>query len=412
MIGIIVLLIILLFSRNINRDWINPISIFAAVWFVSWGLYLSGLLAYNQVTSLTYIVIVVGVLLFAFGASFGKRIKTSDNEGIQYQLTYKIVIILEIVSILVMLPDAINSIVLLRSGLTFNAIRTNAILGTTVVSNPVISLIRNYIVNPFIILVYPLASYTLFFCDEKKKKVAIMTLAVIICACDVFYHGGRSCILYFLLHLILVPRLFGNRIYISKAVKRRIILGIIVAVAIFYIVSISRGIDDFQKSIVLYVSGCIPLMDNYITGISQTGQYLYGGAFFEGILRLVFTLLDNIGISYPAFVSVIESATNFEQTIAIGNDLRMNAFVSCFTYFFYDGGIFAVIIESFLYGAFSGVAYKNAVLKKDSRSIITYAVIIQSLVFAIVRFQFILPSFIIAIIMVRLLFRSEFIDNE
>lgn len=390
-----------------HREKINPITIMTGTWGVAMLLYCSGIVEYGNISLRTYLVIIVGLTAFSVGALLSKKIRFKYIAA-EYIIDNRIIIALQFLTILLLLPDAINSILLLASGATFEAIRTNTVLGaSSVLSNPVVALIKNYIVNPFTVLVYPLTAYVLVVEKRRKTKFRITVLAIMICLCQVFSQGGRVSLVYLAMHIVIVPRLFGYRMGLSAKTKRRILLGTVVMSVVFYVISISRGISNMQRSLVLYVSGCVPLMDYYLNNLCNTQMFTYGGAFLEGILRLVFTLAENIGIPYPNFVRYVEGLTNFEQTVTIGNDLRMNAFVSCFYYFYLDGGMIMVFLESMIYGFITEMFYKKAKKGKNPKYIVIYALFIQTLVFSLVRFQFILPSYVIAIIMASILFKKK-----
>ena len=144
-----------------HREKINPITIMTGTWGVTMLLYCSGIVEYGNISLRTYLVIIVGLTAFSVGALLSKKIRFKYIAA-EYIIDNRIIIALQFLTILLLLPDAINSILLLASGATFEAIRTNTVLGaSSVLSNPVVALIKNYIVNPFTVLVYPLTAYVL-----------------------------------------------------------------------------------------------------------------------------------------------------------------------------------------------------------------------------------------------------------
>ena len=91
----------------------------------------------------------------------------------------------------------------------------------------------------------------------------------------------------------------------------------------------------------------------------------------------------------------------------------MNAFVTCWYSFFIDGGFFALIIESFLYGAISCGVYKNAIrYSLDVRKIICYAIITNTILFSFIRFQFIQYHYLLSLLMIPFLIKREVIFRE
>lgn len=420
MVFVLIIIIIAMLSAFVYRNYINPAFIMSTMWALITAICLSDIMPYYSISDGTYLVIAIGITAFFFGCLTGANVKFihgtassyAATEAPTYALNYTWVIILQLAAALLMLPEVINTIELLSSGEELSAIRENATQGMSVIDSQILQLIRNYITNPFLVIVYPLTAYS-FFMTKGKTRTTIVALTVVLCAEQILYQGGRVPLVYFIMHFLLMMAMLKKKIHISKKVKRNLLIIAIVAVVAFYYLSISRGIKkgSFAESIILYISGCVPLLDQKLSGITANGVYSYGGAFCLGLLRLVFTLLENIGLPYPAFLSLIEKLTNAEQTVLIGEDTRMNAFVSLFFYFFLDGGYVAVILESFIYGWFAHAMYRNMKQGYNPKYMILYAVVVQSLIFSMVRFQFILPNFIIAILLVQLLFKRKRNEN-
>lgn len=415
-VGIILIcgLVCLYFSR---RNIVHPGFLMSAMWVIILALYEAKLLPFNDISNLTYATIVIGVIGFCIGSGIGNNVELSMGEfssrksdNCNYSINVNFIIALEIISLVVMFPDVINNIRLLLSGFTFETIRTNSSSGGSVLNNIYFALIRNYIVKPFLVIVYPITVYCLFSLKNRTRYI-ILGLAICMCTFHVFYLGGRSPLIYLAMHFVLAMILLKKDFNISNKAKVAIVILIVLVVYIFEQVSVSRGVSDMSSSVIAYISGCVPLLDVKISEIDAGGIYSYGSGLLLGVLRLVFTLLENIGFPYPAFMSVVENLANCENSVVIGQNMRMNAFVSVFYYFYIDGGLLAVLIESIVYGWFSGSSFRKMNSSKDPRQLIIYMVVCQSIVFSMVRYQFVLLEFVIALILVRFLFREEDSDE-
>lgn len=419
MVPVIILFILLILQKLYYKDWANPAVLMTLLWTAIMFVYNLGLLPLNEISNITTHVIVIGVLLFNIGVFFtyqykillgGKELLLSYNEDC-YVLNYRLIIALGLLSILLFLPDAINSINLLLNGFRFTYIRTNNT--TSVITNSFLLLIRNYIAMPYVIVIYPLSAWCLLSSGDKKYVKTILTIAITLAILQIFSGGGRASIVFFIVHFIVMATLLKKRVSIPRYSKILIAVLLVFVLVVYYYVSLSRGIENMSDSMLLYFVGCVPLLDTRIEMFKVSGTYSFGGVFIYGFLNLVFTLLGNIGIAEPAFMDSLRKAVFVEETLQIGTGYTMNAFVTCWYYFFIDGGFFALIIESFLYGAISCGVYKNAIrYSLDVRKIICYAIITNTILFSFIRFQFIQYHYLLSLLMIPFLIKREGIFRE
>lgn len=418
MIYVVMLIILFIIQKHIYKDWANPAVLMTFLWVAIMLLYSLNTLDLNDISKKTGWVIVIGVICFDIGVLitkkckilFGKNYALSSEEHKNYYINYNYIIGVGILSILLLLPDAINSIKLLLSGKNFSFIRsTNTI---SVIQNPLLLVIKNYICLSYVIFIYSFSAWCLI-AGERKYRSPIIIIAICISVLQLFSGGGRASIVYLVVHIIIMNILLRQKVKISNKTKSLTILLAIAVLILVYYVSISRGIDNIKESMTLYYIGCIPLLDARLEIISSDGLCSYGGAFFYGILNLIFTLLGNIGFTEPVFFEKLKAMMNVEEILPVGNNLTMNAFVTCFYYFFLDGGFFTLIIESMLYGVISGSFYKDAVVNKtDLRKVIIYVIISNTILFSMVRYQFIQYHYLLAFVMVFVFIRRKTLSKE
>ena len=415
MIYILIVLACAFFCWYFYHNLYNPGIIMALLWVAILLIYYLNFESFTAVSMITYISITLGVVFFTLGCFFSKYInftihasnsRTFRTNG--YVLRYNIVIFLEILSILVLFPEVVKNIRILMSGETFALIRANNNGENNVLNSSLFALLRNYIISPFIFVIYPIAGYTLYACRNKTIKFWVVALSAFLCVINTFTQGGRATIVYFLLHIILIGILIQKKLTIPKRIKRWIVFFIVVGLFALYQVSLSRGITKFGSSFVVYFSGCVPLLDNKLSVINQSGSFLYGGAFFNGVLSYIFTVFENLGFHYPSSLArVDEILFSVEQSVSIGSSLRMNAFVSMFYYFYLDGGLIGIVIESYIYGCLCSYIFRRSRGAVDGRFIVVYALLFQSILFSMVRFQLVVSAFVIALILPFIMFRRK-----
>lgn len=414
MLCLFIIIAIFITSLVLGKRIIHPVTILSLVWSIIMGLYQLNISSFNEISANTYFIIGSGIVAFSAGFCIfkatirDKRIvignfrALKENEELSREhIKYRFVWFLCISSIIVLLPEAINSLKILASGGTFETLRTNYSNGFSALNISILSLYRNYIVKPFCYIIYPICAID-FIKGDKKKWLFIGTLMIALLS--TLYEGGRVQFVYLAIHFVLIYILSGYQIMISKKVKRVLIGLIAVMVVVVAYITSSRGSSaTFSQSILLYISGCVPLLDRHLTLLDFHPEYTYGLVAISGFLKPFFSLLENVGFPYPAFLYNIQHVFDVEQSISIGLNFHMNAYVSVFYYFFYDGGYVGSIIGMFIYGGIAWLIYRRI---SSIRGMLYYALFFQGLVFSMIRFQFTISHYCLAFIMAYFLLRK------
>lgn len=415
--ALIVIVLVFIFSLILTKRIVHPVTIFSLMWSVILGLYQINISRFNHISNSTYFIIASGVVSFAMGYIFflvsikdtritiGNFRKSVNNEKLE-EIRYGLLKFLCISTIIVLLPEAINSILILAGGGSFETIRTNFSNGYSVLDIGILSLYRNYIVKPFCYIVYPICAVD-FILGKRQKWLLIFT--IIISFLSALYEGGRIQFVYFALHFLLIARLARIQIKIPKVVKRVLVMLLALMVVIVLYITTSRGSKEpVIQSLLLYISGCVPLMDSHLSAVGFHPNYTYGVVAISGFLKPFFSILENFGFPYPSFLLNIQHVFEVEQTISIGTVFHMNAYVSLFYYFFYDGGFVGNIIGSFLYGGLSRLIYRRI---GTMRGMVYYALIFQGLLFSMIRFQFTISHYCLSFILLYFLFKRENVNE-
>lgn len=424
MIVVLVLFILTILSIKRNKDWAAPTALMCGLWFAILLAYEADIVSLYSIKTNTYIVMLVGILSFMVGSAIANRTKFSivshvekgDNEH-DYMPRYKIILFLAVISLILQIPDTINSINVLSSGGNFFDLRSD--VNNTVIDNAIVNAAQNYIFRPFIIFLYPISAYCFLTrkADENKRMRAIkgwiVVFGALVSVMQMFTSGGRASVVYFIVHFIVLAQLMKKKVRISRAAKISIAVAIVAIVVVVYNISASREIENVLESFVYYFDGCVPLMDHHLEKTIYASSYTYGGSFFFAPLQLVFTLLSNIGIPNPEFMVQLTEMLNVEMPIDVGPTINMNAFVSWFFYLFKDGGYITLVIEGMIYGGICRSFYKGAINNRDNvRKIIGYSIITNTIVFSMVRYQLVSYHYLLAFLMVILLIKPVRIEKD
>ena len=107
----------------------------------------------------------------------------------------------------------------------------------------------------------------------------------------------------------------------------------------------------------------------------------------------------------------LTQATNIlgdvEKMVPIFSDASCNAFVTCFFYFFSDFGVAGVVLGSSLFGWLCGSIDKAVHHSINTKSILIYLLLSQSIVKMFVRFELANASYVIAFLYIMLIIKKE-----
>ena len=271
---IIGLLLVFLVFRHLDKSMIRPSNMFIVVWLSISVLFSLKYIEYNNPSNYTYLLIFVGVLSFAIGGRFSIKPKLRVE---RYEIDIRKVIVLQILTIIVYVPETIDTIRDLIAGQTLEDVRLRA--GEETGSSGLIAILKNFVLTPFLFLSYPITAYIFFTTKTKgNKKQLVLLFSMILVAISVLRLGGRSPILFFLVNFFVVWYFYKDSVVLSRSVKHTMILVVCVAVLSFVYASISRGIEDLPRSFYHYFVGCVALLDNGVKSVN----------FITGVILLCF----------------------------------------------------------------------------------------------------------------------------
>lgn len=398
---IIGLLLIFVVSRYLDKSIIRPSNMFVFVWLFISVLFSFKYIEYNNPDNFTYLLIFIGVISFFIGGRFSSN---ATKKADKFDIDIRKVLALQIITIIVYIPETIDTIGDLMAGQTLEDVRIRS--GEVSESSGVIAILKNFILTPFLFLSYPITAY-IFLTNKAKgrKKMLVLIFSMIIVAISVLRLGGRSPILFFLVNFFVVWYFYKNTIVISRSVKRVMLIVVSVMVSSFVYASISRGIEDLPRSFYHYFVGCIALLDN---GVKSVSFHTEGIATFSSPISIIDTFWRFIGgDELPAMKLILWINNYIEETINVGVDCNMNAFYSLFFWFYLDYGIAGVVILCFLYGLLSDSIYKAAIVNRHFVTIVVFSLIVQGVVFSFIRFQFSTFYYFMAFLIIPLVIKRK-----
>ena len=417
-VGIFVFMYLLLRLSGKQRK--SPEMMFLITWIVICVCYAINLLDLYDISLKTVLIILVGVVSFVVGSQISIRLTTHSNRKLInqsihigdycYYLRFWVVVILSLIAIPVLTIDAIASILSFQSGVNFQDI-----LLTVKQEEESRGLIRQlltvYIAYPFSYAIIPIWATELFSQNISKKGKVYLSIVTALCVgLRTMHHGARLYIALVILYVVFAVMIKGKAIKIKHKTKRRIIVGVVICLVLFVIVSKSRGIGELGKSVYLYLYGCVPLLENKITLIDANRWQAYGFASAYGFYAPIMYILRGFGIVQGTWFATVTDYVNVESFTSIGSGIRFNAFVTTFYYPYLDFGFIGVCLIMIIYGMISRNAY-NRLHERGNMGLVLYVSILMSIVTSGVRLQFSSYQFALSLLYILLLYKPTTLNE-
>lgn len=417
---VIICLFFAYFAYKAENLWYNPATIMLSVWAFVLALYELRLFGLYRVSSTTYLLISIGLICFFFGyvlVSSANPVKyiepPSDSESSEEgeHINYGILKICGIIVLAFFAAEAIETFMLLRSGVSLFEIRTSLQGYAEYDFSESLFKLRasaGILYTWFFLPVYNALMLIVcidFFSGKRDKGLMFITLGCVLLKS--FKEGSRVTLLIFVIYIVFALAIFKVKVNISKSIKRKIKFGIVILMVIMIVLSvvrISQGEKSLFEEIYLYFTCCIPLFDIWIDRFenSVTSTYNYGSLSLYGILQPLFVVLTIIkGQAIEWYNAGMKAISEIETFIRIRNtdySEKANAFVTLFYYFYKDAGMIGLILGSTSFGMVCTAIYKNLKRKivnglSTKRAVYVYLLIIQSLILSFVRIYFSVASF-------------------
>lgn len=227
----------------------------------------------------------------------------------------------------------------------------------------------------------------------------------------VLYTQSRYDMLYIIIFMIILYK--DNRDIISPTAKKRMILGGILIVFFIVYATIIRFSDSSSwsglRSFALYLGGGVSLLDQGIDSLRRNNSFCNGVNFIYGIYVIITDLIYLLPIQESDFTMFLYNLhAQKESFTQIGVGVWLNAYYSFFYDFYADGGLFAVMVESLVFGIFSSATVTKMRNNKDDLELVCKGLLMCIVIFmSFVRWQFVSPTFVFGYVYLFLIFHCQ-----
>ena len=431
--GIVVLIACILFLFfSIDRKkkkMLSPSTLFFLLW--TFILFLSNLNLYNiyKPSFEAYFLILLMLLCFFIGSNMSKlfvKKEIGQTSGIeksiddnQIKIRYTIIYILITLLIIFTLIDCFIVIINYKQGVPMYVIRRWRLGAYGVDVNPILSrrsfieeVIRNVVLNPFELLLPPLSAYLFFNPKKSKHKYIIFILSIIVLLLSsIAGGGGRLGFIYyfgcFLLSFLLFSSKYKKGEFNPQKYKKYIVLFMIVGLIITFLYTQIRTSSSFLRQVYTYFALPPTLLSIWLPKL-QNVSHTYGMLTFFGIHSYFFRAVQTLGMNFlvpqsynMAFQYLLDAEKFYQTGYGVGN-----AFVTPIYYFFIDGGHIFVCLASLFFGFITDKIYKKIICNINIKNYMYYALLMYGVFLTFIRIQTVIPSYIIAFIMIFFLFKK------
>ena len=386
-----------------QKDLFNPIVLFFGLWGIITLLSSLHLFGLKEASNKAYIIILVGLLGFLSGflliqllckKTNIKRFSLISNNV--YEINYNVMYVLLLISIIYTSFRVYRTFSLLAEGYGLFKVR---LLSFEPINRSLIGLLDYYFRSYFIkgiVYICVIVAAVDYFAGKKDKKLLIMTLILVLLSS--ISSGGRLTMYNFIIVFLFALIIFRKNSQIQRKYIYIISVVFLSLIISMYVISIVRKKDfDLFRTLYVYFASCIPFMEYHVDIVSKTGEYVYGMGFFSGIIKPILLFLSKVGIldRPDKFNLFNELIADLQNVINLG-DVRYNAFVTLFYYFYFDFGHLGVLLGSLMYGAMSGFSYLSVKKKLNYLNVAIYLLIVQGMFTSMIRWAFSVPAYVFA----------------
>lgn len=400
-----------------REDKINPYFIFTLFWLFVFVCFLYCTCKFKLYAVSVKVINMYGIGILAFNLSNIRKISVKNNCSFiitNRDIDNKRVICLYSIGFFLAFIFWKRTINLVNQGYLSAQIR-NLFLNPTLggpIRNSFEMILYNVVVTPLKYAAIALVSVKLF--DKQRNRITLAILITYLLICD----PAEGRIVYLNIAISLIAFLIfwvNNNIFLKKKKinkkKKTILLAVVMMAGCMYAVSLGRGIDAdrLMDQFMIYYGGSITYAGQKIVNIPQELGYTYGMSFGASCFRVLFKIYDIFNIGIPQNWECLEAyISSFQKFIEIGKGIKFNAFVGAFYYFYLDGGIIAVFVESFLWGIGCRYIYKKSIATKRSYYISLYLLLVIGITTSMVRWTFFQWQYTFAFIYIWCLKKNPF----
>lgn len=406
-------LFVALLTYKMNRNLLEPTCFFGIIW----GIICIGsqmrLFGFTGADTYCYVLIGIGILCFFIGSSFfidkqqvisfeiGQVQRKKTSNSVNTTLLWVMLIIIFVYTcwkFVLALPYIMmnNSLGYVRTiylqvggGITLNAF--------------------DYLINTFIIAGFRLTCEVIIINEliarRKVGRLMLCFLAVII-GMNVLLSGGRMILLDFGMYVVFSILLNGFKVKIKLSAWQKIAIlcgGAVVIFAMIYITKDRQGNISVVESVYGNFFGGVSLFNTIVHDVLEN-NWTWGVMFGYAVISILWIPLNYIlGIPYPEAFSTYDLLIS--PFYSVGNT-TMNAYTTCWLFFYSDFRIPGLIMFSIIFGIIAGNSYRRFEMTRSGSDTCIYMIMLNVMVYSIIRWQLCNSSYVLAIVLIPFIYKS------
>lgn len=422
------ILVVSILAVRLCKKAFNPLTIMCVIWSII--LFLSSLCLFNlrQADMETYLALVLGIVFFISGYLIGffkkktYRLRVGNTflgADCDVEMRARLVWSFLVFALVFEVINSGKSLSILLNGGSLDSVLLSVRENAADARGTIMNVINNLIVGPFQFAIFPICAYNIV-CKKNK----FMTLFILLLlGVGVISSGGRVFVIYLIASLCasftispLGRNTMRNTIKKIRKQKRRFVILIAFMIVVFVLLSLSRSGNRLIQHTYLYFSMQPIMFETWSKSISEKGLYGFGEAALNGFTFHILYIIKNIfNIPFPnhwydVFKSIILVDTSWKPITLQG--LPANAYVSAFWYFYLDGRLPGIVIESFIWGYLCSKVFKKTIKNPNMKNLCIYSMILFSVVDSYVRIRFTTGDFVGGLLLLYfVLFKNVQVEN-
>ena len=394
----------------------NPYTLFNALWFVVILLLNRGSKYVYPPTDIAVDCVYYGVLGFNLSFFIPKlvHVKQFPSALTKYQPQYELTLKLSWIALVIGIVSAIGPIRVYITGGDIGALRDNYFTYNNA-WDYIITYIRLATLSAFRNIILIIALYALLEKHEKAKQLIINSVLIVIL--ESIVSGGRYVLLNTGIIIVCFYLIYASRIGFSI---KHIILFTIITVVLFLLILLLT-----TRRVMLLYSGRSPLELLYFTiydyfagSVTYLGRLIlryptemgstHGLNFLRGFIQPIFIILSYLGINTPEVFNRVGTLT--VDPLQIGTAHNYNALTTIFGYFYIDGKLPMVLVESLIFGVICKWTLTDAKRTGNIVWIAAYLILCTQILNSSTKWFFYSMDYCLSFIYLFVLFRKDTIQ--
>ena len=349
--AVVIFILAFLSYRKIGK-WYAPDVFFLLMWGVITMLSYLHLFGMYETSNVTFWIILIGCLSYKLGSSLSYKLKIKNDfalHRVESFFSLRFFWVASIILFFLKLSPFLEAYALTSAGVELAEVRADYFEQSQSSIDVIIGVITSF-VGPIVKI-----SGVIYIIKDFRNNYGCLLMILVLTIMDSVTSGGRFGIAHILIEFIVcyyfLRQNTGLRIKINKAMLYSFVF---VIVCIIVEMTLMRGIESegVNGHFYTYLCGCVKYFDSRLQWLDNSAIFPFGSALW-GLWYNLFRLLHSFGFPYPDWYLYIGKNIKTNETILIGDDIRVNAFSTPFYHLYFDMGWIGVIIGMFILGLFA-----------------------------------------------------------